>query len=240
MNNLKLKDFKSLIACMPVSKRSSIIKKSTWEKIKKKVNNKTFGNKMDLLFRDEEYLIDGQEDIIISREDLFSLAKKRDIQKFIYATIMWGYPAGMQGNNLPNIVAKVNPLVRHLRNIRERIEIQSWQHGLEKIKSITGLGLSTYTKFLYFLKASVEKKEALILDRKLIEVFRKGMFRELNEINEINKENAARKYPDYLRLMYRVARDSELNVKPDQLEMFLYLFGNSLKCSKGCRNQRGL
>lgn len=239
MSKLRLKDFKSLIACMPVSKRSSIVKKQIWDDIKERVGHKTFSGKVNSVFKDKKYSLDGRKDtkdIMISRRDLFSLARKNDIQKFIYATIMWGYPGGMRGH-LKDIVSEINKLSWYLNHIPKNIRTQDWPDYYKRMNNIAGLGPSTSTKFLYFLKVSIEGKQILILDDKLINVFNKKVFLDFNDTKKISRGNGMN-YLIYLRRMHETAK--KLKVKPDQLEMFLYLFGNSLKGSKGCRNPRRL
>ena len=71
------------------------------------------------------------------------------------------------------------------------------------------------------------KKPALILDGQIISTFGRRVFDGFETLAMMTYENAPRHDPNYLKKMHEVAK--ELKVDADQLEMFLYIFGNSLK-----------
>lgn len=217
-----LKKYKKLISEMPLSECSSTSKRKIWE-------GKNYKRILELLF-------DGKESITISRNDVFcsakNAAKKRKgaMEKFIYATLVWGYPAGNRGH-IKDIVGNKNikKLVEHLNSIPQDIQIEHWQDTYQEIKDIKGLGPSAYTKLLYFLKVSIDKHRALILDNKLIEVFGRGVFQDFNELKGIRYDNA-RYYTIYLERMHKVGKELELGTRGvEKLEMFLYVFGSNIK-----------
>ena len=67
------------------------------------------------------------------------------------------------------------------------------------------------------------------MDRKIIDIIRNEIFEDFTELKnaKIYYDNASKHYLKYLELMNTIAK--ELKVKPDQLEMFLFMFGNHLK-----------
>jgi len=218
-----LKKYKKLISEMPLSEHSSTSKRDTWKNKSRIVR---------LLFVDKE------ESITISREDVFDYAEKRKgaMEEFICAALVWGYPAGNRGN-IEKIVGNKNikRLIEHLNNLPLNIQSEhlrnKYRETKDKNKNIEGLGLSTYTKFLYFLKISIDKHQALILDNKLIEVFNRRLFRDFDELKKISRDNAMKKYyTTYLERMHKVGKELKLGTRGvEKLEMFLHVFGSNIK-----------
>lgn len=226
MASQALKKYKKLISEMPLLECSSTSKREIWEKNCKGI--------VGLLFDD------GKEPKTISRKDVFGYAKKAKnaarkrngaMEEFIYATLVWGYPTGNRGH-IKDIVSNENvkKLVEHLNKILPGIQRENWQDTYREIKDIRGLGLSAYTKLLYFLEVSIDKHRALILDNKLIEFFRRQVFRDFNELREIRRDNAMKKYIIYLKQMRKVGKELKLGTRGvEKLEVFLYAFGSNIK-----------
>src|SRR6202011_5816237 len=93
------------------------------------------------------------------------------------------------------------------------------------LASISGVGLSTHTKFLTFLLVPVHGHSALILDDRIIRIVQSGIFQELVPLHGL--KNAVRSYPHYLECMHGLAGD--LTVSAERLEFFLFEFGLNLK-----------
>lgn len=163
----------------------------------------------------------------ISRQDLFELAEKQKFREFIFSTILWGYPAGMRGLHFPSILRNISDIEKALTTCFNDKNINNWKSHYRSVSSIDGLGLSTHTKFLYFLKMRIENYPALILDLRLIDVFKKGVFSEFKELKKIRYDNAPDLYPCYLKLMKTTATKYDLT--HDNVEMFLFEFGGNLK-----------
>lgn len=92
-------------------------------------------------------------EVKLSRNDLRGLASKPDLAQFVMATIIWGYPAGMRGNHVRNLIRHLGPLTQLLAEGRTQI-VAEWSTHYAKVGPIAGIGLSTYTKFLNFLSGS--------------------------------------------------------------------------------------
>jgi hypothetical protein len=213
-----MKRFKNLVANMPVNEQAFTSKRATWEKYVK--DFPVLNDMIDGVF--------GHSSIVeISRQDLFELAEKQKVREFIFSTILWGYSAGMRGNHFPGILRSLSRIEEALSKCIENKNIKNWKDHYQPVTAIDGLGLSTYTKFMYFLKMRIENYPALILDLRLIDVFNKGIFNEFRELKGIRYDNAPDLYPRYLQLMETTATMYDL--MHDNVEMFLFEFGGNLK-----------
>lgn len=210
MNSLT--KYRNLIAEMPVMEQAFTTKRTTW-------NGKVDEPVLDRLF-------DGKVARTISRNDLFS---KCPIEDFVYLVIFWGYPRGMRGSlNDKNIFSKIEEIIS-IVNIPERGKFAegNLQAILKKLSDITGLGISTISKLLYFRTHKYGDYDALILDERLMRIFNNKIFEEFSELGNFRYDNACSKYLDYLKTMRQTAL--QLNVSPAKLEMFLFIFGNNMK-----------
>lgn len=164
---------------------------------------------------------------MICREDLFDLGRNEPSPRFLYATYIWGYPNGGRGH-FASIIENREDILDLLRAIRRNAAEPDWPAICRTVADIPAMGISTFTKLLYFMRVSIDGKPALILDSKIIEVFRRRVFpAEFGHLAGIRYDSAMRTYPEYLSTMADKART--LRVSPDQLEMFLFAFGGSLK-----------
>ena len=92
---------------------------------------------------------------------------------------------------------------------------------------VRGLGLSTYSKLLYYFNLSFNGNPCLILDQRLINVFAGKTYSEFLPLSKIGNYNAEKKYPEYLHLVNHLA--NKLETKGENIEQFLFTFGNNLK-----------
>ena len=217
---MQLNDFRSLILQMPVRYQAFHSKKSTWKRCEKHV---AIGNALKTLFEDND-------DVFVSRRDLFSLARSDDLTPFILATIMWGYPRGMRGNHFQNLLGHFRALLDVLRQAKDD-GIEDWDDHFRKVDQIEGLGLSTHTKFLHFLGVRVKGLPALILDDRIIQVVQREVFADLVTLRGIGKHNKVERYPEYLSVMDSLA--TSLQVSADAPEFFPFEFGLVLKLPPG-------
>lgn len=211
-----MKRFNSLIQSMPINEQAFTSKQSTWSRY-----FKGYGEASDIL----QNIFNNNDTVQISRSDLFKLAEKDDLGYFIIATIIWGYPRGMRGNHFINILSQFQQVKGIL--LEAKLGIDNWLSHIEKIRTIEGLGLSTYTKFLYFIGATVENYPALILDKRIIDTLQRKTFIELNPISNISSYNAISKYPLYLGTIDSLSH--LLDTDSGKIEMFLFEFGLNLQ-----------
>lgn len=174
-------------------------------------------------------IFDGKDEVQISRKDLFAFAKGDDLEYFIVATILWGYPRGMRGNHFQSLMSQVESLKVALEEANNGIT--DWLKHYEKIKRIDGLGLSTYSKFLYFLGAKIEGSNALILDDRISATINKGLFKEFQSMGSVRYDNAVSKYTQYLKIVDTIS--NQLDADSGKVEMFIFEFGQNLKFGLG-------
>lgn len=212
---MKLKEFNNLISALPYLRHSFNIQKQIW-------NLDSQSELINDVFADKET-------ITLSRKDLFE--SNHDIPIFIIKTLMWGYPSGGRGDNIKNLLDGNNfkRLVNMLEGYRKDQNIEH-KHLKEDTAKMQGLGISTISKLIHFLKIKVDGHNAVILDSQIINTIRSGQYEDFKlkkSLDTINISNALSKYGDYLFVINDIAKN--LNVLPDQIELFLFLLGRNLK-----------
>lgn len=207
-----LNEYKDLILAMPVKEQAFTTKRTTWVK---KIDSKI----LDEIFK-------GKSELKISRENVLTNCP---LNIFIYYVIMWGYPRGMRGQaNDAEIFKNIN-LISEIINKPKRnsLKEEDWESIRKSLSSIKGLGVSTISKLLYFRTFKFGDFNALILDDRLLRVFQHGEFKEFEKLKNLKRTNAMSGYLFYLDVMHETAK--ELGVSPENIEMFLFTFGNNLK-----------
>jgi hypothetical protein len=215
---MKIDKFEVLISNLPVRQQSFTTKRTTW---------KTAEDKIDWLGAINDKLFDFKETLIISRQDIF--ISNKSIRETILKTIYWGYTAGMRGNHFVNILNKIDLLeeaIKRLINLEEPIK-KDFDEFKIIMKRIPGIGLSTYSKLLYFLEVKFDGIPCLILDQRLIDVFNSQFYEGYNSLGKITDNNRENVYLSYLKCTNEISK--ELNTRGDNIEQFLFIFGNNLK-----------
>ena len=69
--------------------------------------------------------------------------------------------------------------------------------------------------------------DCLILDQRIIDVINSQTYEELEQLAGIRYQNANNNYLNYLSLINRIAK--ELQTRGENIEQFLFCFGNNLK-----------
>lgn len=207
-----LNAYKDLILAMPVKEQAFTTKRTTWVK---KIDSKI----LDEIFK-------GKSELKISRENVLTNCP---LNIFIYYVIMWGYPRGMRGQaNDAEIFKNIN-LISEIINKPKRnsLKEEDWESIRKSLSGIKGLGISTISKLLYFRTFKFGDFNALILDDRLLRVFQHGEFKEFEKLKNLKRTNAMSDYLYYLEIMHETAK--EIGVSPENIEMFLFTFGNNLK-----------
>lgn len=162
-----------------------------------------------------------------SRQNLFNeqIINTEKLLKIFY----WGYPKGFQGyTNNVNLISNLELISTELNRIKlidnlttnDFLQFHNWTQGID------GLGISTYSKFLYFCEIRFNNIPAIILDSRLMKVFNNNIFNEYHLLNGISVNNAHNKYIDYLHLTHDLA--TLMNTNEENIEQFLFIFGNNL------------
>ena len=210
---MELATYTNLIKHLPYMEQSFQTQRETWFKYSKHPKFSQFYKKVFT-----------NSSAIISRNDLFNAAKG-DFSIAVYSIILWGYPRNMRGISFMGVLENIQQLEGLIQN-SQNLTFQEFENMCKVLKG-TGIGLSTFTKILYFFKITLDGYRCLILDSRIIEVLKSGKFQELDTLKKITEFNKHKYYPDYLRLMAEIAKANDYTV--DQLELFLFMFGNSLK-----------
>lgn len=139
---------------------------------------------------------------------------------------MWGYPTKGRGKNIDNLLSdnSLKTLIQILNSYRDKdISIEQFKYD---IKAISGLGLSTMSKFTNFLNTTINGHKAVILDLQIMNAINRGTFEELNPLKKITYVNAINKYEKYIYIIEELAEQT--TAKPEQIENFIFLFGRSI------------
>lgn len=216
---MNIESYKILISNLPVRQQCFTTKRTTWTKAESEIQ--WLKNLNDKLFGDNKTLT-------ISRQDIFETSESREA---IIKTIYWGYTAGMRGNHFVNILKHIDTIENVLRTLREKPNptTKDFNELTLTFKRVVGLGLSTYSKLLYFFKISFNDNPCLILDQRLIDVFASNTYSNFQQLNKIRYDIAEKKYLDFLQLTRQLA--IELETQGENIELFLFTFGNNLKTS---------
>ncbi|KNB60406.1 hypothetical protein [Chryseobacterium sp. Hurlbut01] len=182
---MRIDEFGKLIEHLPTEVNSFRIYEKNWkvqsqqEIVKNIFNNKDF--------------------VQISRNEIRS--EVNNINVFIIKTLMWGYPTKGRGNNINNLLTdesfnKISKLLLKYKAL-ENITFNELVNDF-KFNKIKGLGISTLSKFLYFLELKVENKPCLILDDRLIDIINNSSFEEINDLKGIRREFTKNKFKNKL------------------------------------------
>jgi hypothetical protein len=187
----------------------------------------TWQNRMAILPPALQAIFGNEEELTLTRQDCFLAGQENDIPGFIFKVILWGYPNGMQGNNFPAICSQIDELTNIIEILNQADRtIENWKifwNGFD----IFGMALSTFSKLAYFDYLTINGNRCLILDRKLVDIFRTNIFLEFNALHGITYANAANFYQEYISIVNQNALDLEVSV--DQIEMFLFTFGKIIQ-----------
>lgn len=207
---MRIFDFENLIKELPYKNHSFKINKQNWV-------NTDQTNLIDSFFKENN-------SIIINRSDLFKC--NQNTEELIIKTLMWGYPTKGRGNNINDILEKAQfiNLIEILKNYRNKsIQFKDFKKDISNVK---GLGLSTMTKFTYFLNTSMNGNKAVIFDNRIQFVLKDKIFQEFNGFEKLSSHNLINYYEDYIVIVNSIA--NKMKVQPDQIEYFLFLFGRNL------------
>lgn len=214
---MNIDSYKILISNLPVRQQCFTTKRTTWLKAEneiswlKKLNDNLFGNLQTLT---------------ISRQDIFEAT---DLREIVIKTIYWGYTGGMRGNHFVNILKHIDLIENSFKDLKQidNPTTDDFNNLTTTFKGVMGLGLSTYSKLLYFLHLTFNDNPCIILDQRLIDVFASKTYSEFQQLSGIRYDNAEKKYLDFLQLTNQVSK--KLKTEGENVEQFLFIFGNNVK-----------
>lgn len=208
---LSIVDYCGLIKSIPIYNQSAKIKRKVWGKFsydeKDRIEEAIFGNK---------------NEVELSREDVLFEA---DTAKKIVMVLMWGYPTGGRGSNIKNILAKIDDLIQLLSSIKNHNLTKGEANIIIKqFEDIRGLGISTWTKLLYFFNVTIDSRKCQIYDLKIVDSLNKKQFSELG--TQKWKQDIDHYY-QYIEIVDGLA--TRMGVSPEQVELFLFYFNLDYK-----------
>lgn len=103
--------------------------------------------------------------------------------------------------------------------------VPSWEAYLTELAAAGLAGLTPASRLAHFLGQHFNGRPALILDARIRRVCGGTRWTELAELRDLGGPAAARRYPDYLRLLHAIA--SAGGYRADQLEFFLAQLGDA-------------
>ena len=142
-----------------------------------------------------------------------------DIKTKIMKVLMWGYKktnGSLRPQYFDSIVNHLNVLEPIFADIQNRnLNAAEINDVFDRFRAVKGLGISTYTKLLYFFNVSFEGKKCLILD--------KWVLKSLNYFDGFAGTDWQKTEVCYLTYLNRMDELAGLhNVSPEQLERFLF------------------
>jgi hypothetical protein len=211
---MRIDKFKVLISNLPVRQQSFTTKRTTW---------KTAEDEIHWLGAFNDKLFDNKETLNISRQDIFT--SNNSIRETILKTIYWGYTAGMRGKHFVEILKKIESLEKALEKLicLNESTKENFNHFKEAMKGIPGIGLSTYSKLLYFFNIKFDGNPCLILDQRLIDVINSKFYEDFIPLGKITDSKKEEAYLPFLKLTNEISK--ELNTNGDNVEQFLFIFG---------------
>ncbi|PRP66285.1 8-oxoguanine DNA glycosylase OGG fold protein [Nonlabens agnitus] len=208
---MRIKSFQEFICSFPYEYQASNISRKNWIRffpinplVKEVFNN--------------------NEVIAITRKELYDTNK--NIELFIVKVLIWGFATGGRGNNVLKLLSEPNfsILVDKLKSYRNAdLEMQKIESDMNQI---SGLAISSITKFTHFMNTTVNGHKAIILDQQIMNTIQLNRFKDLEPLMGVKPTNAVRRYPDYIKIIDQLSID--LNATPDQIEMFIFLFGRTM------------
>jgi len=210
-----LSSYQSLICNLPYLDQAFETRRETWQR-REYEKHRAFSIFCDKVF--ENGLL------ILSRRDLF-LSAERGFQEGLFSIILWGYYRNMRGNSFLKILTSI-PKIEKLLSVQRQLNADQFMDLCKQLER-SGMGLSTLSKVLYFFRFTIDGKNCLIMDKRIVDVINGRSFFELSAIGKITDFNKSRNYLVYLTEMEEIAKANQY--KPDQLELFLFLFGKNLK-----------
>ena len=198
--------YKELINSIPAYNQSAKIKLKFWTRFsyqdKSRIEKAIFGN---------------IDEVEISRADIFSEA---DTKTKIIMVLMWGYPTGGRGNNIESILTQIDKLSQFLSSVeKQNLTKKQANNLIKQLMNIRGLGISTWSKFLYFFNIAIDSKRCQIYDLKIVDSLNKKQFSELD--THIWKQDVEHYY-QYIELVDNLAK--QMDAAPEQVELFLFYY----------------
>ena len=139
---------------------------------------------------------------------------------------MWGYPKARHSKNIKAILERIETVEEILQNIKDKnLSQNEAEEYIQQLFGISGLGMSTCSKFLYFFGVSIDQKKCLIFDRCIVSTLNPPFSNFILDTSNTWEQDLIHYYY-YINRVNEVS--SEMNVTPDQVELFLFNFAKMI------------
>jgi hypothetical protein len=209
---MEIADYVDLIREIPLLQESYTTRREVWEPY--------FGENETLaeLFGDESRLE-------ISQAEIFAACNAGEKEKLFYMTILWAFPYGLYKKD-PAVLFASKAAFQDLLD-EATVGVKCWAKYRFAVEDVYKLGISAYSKLLYFSRATVEGMPAVKLDKRILDVLQSGRFKELRIMEHFPYFTAFDRYADYLEMMQIVAE--KLDIPLANMVKFLSDYGLHLK-----------
>lgn len=210
--------YKKLIESIPIEDQMAIAKWKTWHSKTKNIT------KLKLQKPDDK-----SDNIFITRGNLIN--RNCAITNGILQVLIWGYPSGGRGDNIKKCIRNIDLISTALRKLKnsKNIDIKQFKDFVASCDSIPGLGISTWSKLLYFNGINIIEYKCNIYDAVVKNALTKLSIDLADYADPTIKPKEIREYISYLKFLSIHA--GEIGLRTDQLEYFLFLFGNKFQLS---------
>jgi hypothetical protein len=159
------------------------------------------------------------EELTITRDDLF---KEKDSIDKLKQILLWGYPRGIS-KFVPELLKDKKTLETINKKLSGAIfdKTDDLFSLISNKKEIKNIGPVTLSKFAYFYGVKIKNKQALILDRRIIEAA--DQWKEISNIGLSGATFTPEQYSDYMDEIHKAAGNN--NCDADQIETFLFWCG---------------
>lgn len=231
-----IKEYADLIKSLPVGGQFTKIKRDSkfWDPTNTEFSDdvkEVVKAVFDECSGDERYINISRDDI---KEAIATKEKTSDTKEIIVKILMWGYPRGGQYGQVKKILQNLNDLTAWLEENNGNNFDSVQDDALGNLLEINGLGLSTISKLLYFFDVKIGNIPCQIYDNKVIDSL--NINHQIDELSSRNDwEQTYDDYENYINLLSELSENCECSpdkIKPDQIELFLFMINNSFNLGK--------
>jgi|WetSurMetagenome_2_1015567.scaffolds.fasta_scaffold267617_2 hypothetical protein len=223
---VKITEYEELLWNIPVEKQAFVTKRETWEKRLKILDNKNACKKII------QNLFGDRSEIEITRGEI--LEADDDTSEKLVKILLWGYPSGGRGENIQELFKNIKNIEKTLDDIRDLqkkkgfLTEDDYKLTVKEFEKINCLGISTWTKFLYFFNIKIEEYPCVIFDRQICNSLNRNQIEEFSDIKDIKHTE-----DDYVRYLQYVSKCTHVfksrKISQDKIELFLFYFNNHFK-----------
>lgn len=165
--------------------------------------------------------------LVITRQNL--LDRDTFTINGILHVLIWGYPSGGRGDNIDNCITNISNIRSALLKLNKSVNpnVVQLKDFYKSCGDIHGLGISTWSKLLYFNQIRIGDHDCNIYDNVVKEALKKLCINLEEYADPKLKPKPFRDYMAYLKFLSEQA--GEIDARTDQVEYFLFSFGSTFE-----------